>query len=482
MPASLTIKFGSVTFTTEAEDWVEDIPKRINPVPLAKTHGAKLSEQPPFDVRTVSVELAVIGTSADDARTNWDNIVNAFPEEIDKLYKHDDRYLNAYFAGVSNQTFEAGSAGFVIRGTLKFFCPDPFYYALTETAYSTVVAGVAASRAVTSTTAPAVLTFTAREIGQFGNNVRVKMVSAGNEDISTATTETSATYEKQPSVSGASGKLTFTASAVDADSPSTGVDGEKVRIRLVTGTVEMIEVRGWDIKITYNAGTSTADSLKTLIDAHKDARHLVSVTSGGTGLWQSGDTMASFARLIHGQQRDITVNFNSGVSTAGTIKTAVDANATANSWVSTAVTAAGVWTGADADFVYLTAGAPLTMTPSNGGGITVFPRTTFTPVGGAVSTLAMLAASNFPGRTFHYSASVASAQKLILDSANWNVTNNGTKDLNNWLPSAAQGGGTSSDVIWFSTGTNTLEVEWTLPTTSAATSMTVDLAYTQRWI
>src|SRR3990167_3154787 len=148
MPASMSIKFGSVDFTEQAESWVEDLPKRINPVPLAKTHGAKLSEQPPFDVRTISIELVVIGTSADDARTNWDNIVNAFPEEIDKLYKHDDRYLNAYFAGVGNQTFEEGSAGIVIRGTLKFFCPDPFYYALTETTSSTAATGTKASRTV----------------------------------------------------------------------------------------------------------------------------------------------------------------------------------------------------------------------------------------------------------------------------------------------------------------------------------------------
>jgi len=477
-----------VDFTEQAESWVEDLPKRINPVPLAKTHGAKLSEQPPFDVRTISIELVVIGTSADDARTNWDNIVNAFPEEIDKLYKHDDRYLNAYFAGVGNQTFEEGSAGIVLRGTLKFFCPDPFYYALTETTSSTAATGTKASRTVTPASgATGALTFTAREIGQFGNNVRVKMVSAGAESIVTATTEISATYTAL--AANANADLTFTASAVDANSPSTGVDGEKVRIRMVTGTVERIDVRGWDIEITYNAGTSTANSLKTLIDANRHTRHLVSVAVEGTGegLWVAGDTMASAARMIHGQQRDITVNYD-GVapdqSTADSLKTRVEADATANSWISVTSGGAGVWAPGDneSDFSYLTSGAPHTISPSNSGGTTIFPRITFTPVGGNVSTLAMLAAANFPGRTFHFKATVSSGNKLILDTPSFDITNNGVSSLSDWLPSAAQGGGTASDVIWFETGTNSLELEWTLPTTSAATSITVDLAYTTRWI
>lgn len=475
MPAAVLVQFGSTAFTGDVTSWSESCPKRINPISLAKVHGAKLSEQPPYDIRTVSISIAVHGTDAEDARTNLDNIINAFPEEIDKLYKHDDRYLNAYFAGIDSEEFSEGAAGLVLEANLRFVCPDPFYYALTQTTSSTSATGTQASRTVNAAAANADLTFTAREIGQLGNNIRIKMVSAGAESIVTATTAIAATYTA--GAVAANADLTFT-------SVGTGTDDENIRIRMVTGTVENMDIRAKDIKITYNAGTSTANTLKTLIDANDRARELVSVAVEGTGagVWAAGDTMATFSRLIHGQQRDITVNYNATVSTANSLKTLVDANVTANGWVSTAVEGAGtgLWAAgdADADFVYLTAGAPHQITINNTGGTVVFPVITFTPAGGSVSTLKLLNASNFPGRSFDFQASVASAQKLIGDFPSFNVTNNGTKDLNNWK----QSDGTASDVIWLSTGNNTLELEWTLPTSSAATSITVDVRYTRRWI
>lgn len=478
MPAALQIKFGSTDFTTSATSWTETVPKRINPVSLAKVHGAKLSEQPPYDMRTVAIDVSVHGTTAEDARTNLDNIINAFPEEVDKLYKHDDRYLNAYFAGVDNLEFAEGSVGMVIQTTLRFICPDPFYYALTQTTSSTTATGTAASRTAAAAGANNNLTFTAREIGQLGNNIKVKMVSAGAESIVTATTDLNATRTLTPA-SGANGVLTFT-------SVGTGTDDENIRVNLDSGTVETIDVRAKDIRVTYNASTSTATTLKTLIDGVDRARELVSVAVGGTGagVWALGDDIVTdgFVRLITGQKREITVNFNTGVSTATSLKAIVDADATANSWVSTAVegTGAGTWVTSDqdADFVALSGGDPHSISINNTGGTVVFPKITFTPAGGNVSTLKIHNITNFPGRSFDFQATVTSAQKLIGDFPNFNVTNNGTKDLNNWK----QADGTASDVIWLVSGTNTLDLEWTLPTTSAATSITVDVLYTRRWI
>lgn len=478
MPAALIVKFGSTDFTTSATSWTESVPKRINPVSLAKVHGAKLSEQPPYDMRTVAIDVSVHGTTAEDARTNLDNIINAFPEEVDKLYKHDDRYLNAYFAGVDNEEFAEGSVGMVIHVTLRFICPDPFYYALTQTTSTTTATGTAATRTAAAAGANNDLTFTAREIGQLGNNIKIKMVSAGNETITTATTALTAARTLTPA-SGANGVLTFT-------SVGTGTDDENIRIDLNSGTVETIDIRAKDIRITYNAGTSTANTLKTLIDGNDRVRELVSVAVGGTGagLWASGDDTITngFVRLTNGQKREITVNFNTGVSTANSLKTAVDGNATANSWVSTAVegTGAGTWVTSDqdADFVALSGGAPHSVSVNNTGGTIVFPKITFTPGGGNTSTLKLQNITNFPGRSFDFQATVTSAQKLIGDFPTFNVTNNGTKDLNNWK----QSDGTASDVIWLSSGTNTLNLEWTLPTTSAATSIAVDILYTRRWI
>jgi len=147
MPASVLVKFGSVDITDEAVSWTESCPRRLNPITTPREDGAKISEEPTFEPRTVRIALEVHGSSADDARTNFDAIVQSFPLGRSTLYKHDDRYLNAYWAGIDSEEFVEGSAGLVFRATITFFCDDPFYYS--TSASSSSDAGLVATNTFT---------------------------------------------------------------------------------------------------------------------------------------------------------------------------------------------------------------------------------------------------------------------------------------------------------------------------------------------
>lgn len=133
MPASILFKFASEDFTDFVVGWEESAPKRINPVTTPREHGAKVSEEPTYEPRNVRVTLHLFAADAEAARTAKDDIISGFPTGRDKLYKHDDRYLNAYFAGIESERIVEGTAGNVLELALKFFCDDPFYYATAAT-------------------------------------------------------------------------------------------------------------------------------------------------------------------------------------------------------------------------------------------------------------------------------------------------------------------------------------------------------------
>ena len=424
MPATILVKYGDVTFTTVSESWTESVPKRVNPAVLAKTHGTRLQEDPPWDARTIDIavsfygtDAATPGTTAEDARTAFDEVINAFPQGVNKLYKHSDRYINAVFTGVSDETFPQGTAGLVIVCHISFYCPDPFYYG-SETAATVQAKGVRASLTKITDTGTLTnddLTFTAKEVGPRGNNIRVKMTNAA-QAVVTSTTELNATK-------------VFGAVALDADitvtAVATGTTGERIRVKFVNSTEELVEVRAKDIRITYNAGTSTANDLKDALDRSKDARALVTVIvqGSGTGIWATGDAQG-FTNLARGQNRDINVSF--GTSSANTLKTAIEADPTANSWVSVSVegSGAGTWeSGDESDYENLANGAAETISLTNGGGAQpVFPRLTFKPYQGGLASISVSlsnAAEDTVGAdwTFAFTTytSIPSDGKIVID-------------------------------------------------------------------
>lgn len=61
------------------------------------------------------------------------------------------------------------------------------------------------------------------------------------------------------------------------------------------------------------------------------------------------------------------------------------------------------------------------------------------------------------GRQFVYSGTVAPTKSLVVDTANFLVTNDGTSDLTNW----------NGDFIWLQPGNNSLQFEGTTPATYA---------------
>lgn len=128
MTATIQFQFGSQDFTDECVDWRESVPKRLTPVTTPRADGATVSEEPTYEPRDVQVTIEVFGGTVEEARANLDAIIGNFPAGRSKLRKHSDRYLNAYFAGITSLQFIPGAAGNVIRADLRFFCDDPYYY------------------------------------------------------------------------------------------------------------------------------------------------------------------------------------------------------------------------------------------------------------------------------------------------------------------------------------------------------------------
>ena len=128
MPVTMLIKYGTVDFTSSATSWRESDPKRVNPVSNMLMHGAKIQGEATYEPRMVQIQIQVQGSTVEEARTNMDNIVGAFPTGENNLYKHSDRYLKAHYKGHTEIAPAEGSAGLVWDVTLSFIAGDPFYY------------------------------------------------------------------------------------------------------------------------------------------------------------------------------------------------------------------------------------------------------------------------------------------------------------------------------------------------------------------
>lgn len=63
-----------------------------------------------------------------------------------------------------------------------------------------------------------------------------------------------------------------------------GEPGNSITVELKDGVGEAISVSGTDIEVTLNTGTSSANSVKALVDGDTDATRLVQVASGGAGV------------------------------------------------------------------------------------------------------------------------------------------------------------------------------------------------------
>lgn len=106
---------------------------------------------------------------------------------------------------------------------------------------------------------------------------------------------------KLKAAAGSNNDLTFTAKRK-------GTPGNDVRVRMVSAGSESATASGNDVTVNYNAGVSTANSLKTVIDAATAVAALVSVAVEGTGAgtWASGDA-SGYENLAGGTGYEMTL-------------------------------------------------------------------------------------------------------------------------------------------------------------------------------
>jgi len=116
----------------------------------------------------------------------------------------------------------------------------------------------------------------------------------------TTTGATASTLVK--SAAGANNNLTFTAVRL-------GTPGSDVRVRMVSAGAESVSVSGEDITVNFNDGVSTANSLKTTIDASTAATALVTVAVEGTGAgtWAASDA-SGYEALSGGAGYQLTMS------------------------------------------------------------------------------------------------------------------------------------------------------------------------------
>ncbi|MEH7116913.1 distal tail protein Dit [Neobacillus vireti] len=112
---------------------------KISMVEVAGRSGAYFVKKE-HGVRTIEIEVAIIGASQTDLRNKVRQIADWLDSEQPEALTFSDEPDKIYYAILDRETDleEIVSLG---TGTLKFTCPDPFAYATNETTLSLVAGG-----------------------------------------------------------------------------------------------------------------------------------------------------------------------------------------------------------------------------------------------------------------------------------------------------------------------------------------------------
>ncbi len=124
------IAFDSVNLDDYFSTWQEQANSRINAVTVPRRHGALVTDTIVEDPRIIGITGRAQAATAEDLRDIIDELSELFTRRNKRLQLWDDRYILA-----DKSKFGFGyvpaSAMCAMDFNLEFFCPDPFWYALT---------------------------------------------------------------------------------------------------------------------------------------------------------------------------------------------------------------------------------------------------------------------------------------------------------------------------------------------------------------
>lgn len=183
---TLKIQFGAYDISADPNvdisDWEENSNSRIEEYSIAHRDGAivDLGRLSPIEIK---VKGQVLGSTQAALKNNWDAFLKNILLKKDKLYFHDDRYVEDAQVRAKGNSNSAGLL--VIRFNLSFISGKPFWKAVAASQDTKVISSSPTQWAVTmagSAYAKPKITFAADQ-GEALNNISFENVT-GNKTFS----------------------------------------------------------------------------------------------------------------------------------------------------------------------------------------------------------------------------------------------------------------------------------------------------------
>lgn len=130
---AINITFNGVPLPGVRE-WAEQVASRVPEITVPRRHGVLVDAAPKRDARIVTLDGRVTAASAAALRTALGTIEAALEAGRGALYLHNDRYLLAVKRDWDLDYYTHACA---VDYRLVFVAPDPFWYAVDETAAGT---------------------------------------------------------------------------------------------------------------------------------------------------------------------------------------------------------------------------------------------------------------------------------------------------------------------------------------------------------
>ncbi len=135
--ANQVVTFDSVDVSEYFATWQESNNARLNLVGVPRRHGALISDAIVEDARQITIEGRIQEATDEAARDTLDMLAELFARTNKRLALWDDLYINTYKASFG-YTYSEGAGLTVIDFMITFFCADPFWYSIDQTAFNWV--------------------------------------------------------------------------------------------------------------------------------------------------------------------------------------------------------------------------------------------------------------------------------------------------------------------------------------------------------